>query len=914
MTSIQASARTKPSDCFTSARTRAEIDSRLQDLAQPLLREGPETPTNLEVAKAPAVAIDLNMLLAIPVSRLMQQPKPVATLANICQLLIKRGDFWSLKLTQGLAHKIYSLTRARHVANQLFYLYKGIAEIGMGLRDLGIKNVNIGLRENPAFVLHPGDQCLGHWALMSSAVLSREIYRAMQLAEKWRLAAADGHLESEIYRAGLALQIFHLLLGDERRCSKDIDPLLDRAPKEWRKAAEVLRDWTAALKTGTPAKPAVDVEPYPLFLGLDWYKAKPPTIEEIAQGDFDALCRVRRDRCDRKSAENLSVEQLVGYAELAARWELPQFLREIETVLKRCDPERYLQFSVGRVLGRSAVESLTCACDSQSTEVVTRDQVIVWLMDVRGYITLSEHWAAEQNFTLLSPLFKIVHEELEKIGGLLLEFAGDCVIIAFNTSYAPAARIQEVLFHTARCFQRLRTLNALSLPAGAPEVKVGIGLDQGPVAIGFLGGLRRCHLSILGSTVNRASRIEGKTKTLGRFVLVSARCFDAREPEVWKEPQMVNYSVRQAGRHKMRHVTKPVQLFAIGPLVPYWVDFVPMGFVAAPEPGIVYIDTGNSGQVGIIDHHFQGERADSACELLMRQPELLLDHLQGVLGLQIEFRLHQQPDMDCAATLYAAFELLQKQPRRPLLEKLAQYVSKIDQGMVPDPEHLPDSLYGVFIAHQTLIEIQHGKSLTDLMLLEAQMRVIDAALYLMEKHRYTGDLSHIFRFKPDWFADERRLIKEDHELYREDIRWRSQTYKACVRGRPKPIEGLWLDHPQSRIFKLWARNDPQALGGRGYPFLVVDWSQPAKNRFVISVDPESGTDLQGLGELLEAAEEKKRQSLGMERPVEPRRYPTNNSDPWYFGWGHGYTIIDSPREGTVLAAEEVRRIHNGWRP
>jgi len=51
------------------------------------------------------------------------------------------------------------------------------------------------------------------------------------------------------------------------------------------------------------------------------------------------------------------------------------------------------------------------------------------------------------------------------------------------------------------------------------------------------------------------------------------------------------------------------------------------------------------------------------------------------------------------------------------------------------------------------------------------------------------------------------------------------------------VEGLWLDHPQSRIFKLWARNDPQAPGGKGYSFLLVDWSQPGKNRFVLSVDP-----------------------------------------------------------------------------
>ena len=189
-----------------------------------------------------------------------------------------------------------------------------------------------------------------------------------------------------------------------------------------------------------------------------------------------------------------------------------------------------------------------------------------------------------------------------------------------------------------------------------------------------------------------------------------------------------------------------------------------------------------------------------------------------------------------------------------------------------------------------------------------------ATLAAEEPESRSADLSRIFRFKPGWFAKERRLIEVDQALYQEDLSLRSRTYSARVRGLPEPAEGLWLDHPQSLLFKFWSRNDPNAPSGRGYHFLAVDWSSPGRNRFVISVDPESGADLKGLGESLETEEERKRKTLGMERPVEPVRYPSNNSDPWYFGWGHGYTIIDSPREGTVLAGEEVRAMHEGWQP
>jgi hypothetical protein len=94
--------------------------------------------------------------------------------------------------------------------------------------------------------------------------------------------------------------------------------------------------------------------------------------------------------------------------------------------------------------------------------------------------------------------------------------------------------------------------------------------------------------------------------------------------------------------------------------------------------------------------------------------------------------------------------------------------------------------------------------------------------------------------------------------------------------------------------------------------MVVDWSAPGKARFVISVPPKVGLHLQGLGLALEAAEHAKRQRLAQPRPTFPRRPPSDNADPWYFGQGHGYTIVDSPFRGTVLSADEALACLDGF--
>jgi len=76
---------------------------------------------------------------------------------------------------------------------------------------------------------------------------------------------------------------------------------------------------------------------------------------------------------------------------------------------------------------------------------------------------------------------------------------------------------------------------------------------------------------------------------------------------------------------------------------------------------------------------------------------------------------------------------------------------------------------------------------------------------------------------------------------------------------------------------------------------------------------EATVSLRGLGALLEEMESRRRQAQGVDDRVEdpltgqqrPPRPGYGNADPWYDGRGHDYTIIDSPRSGTWLSADEI---------
>src|SRR5262249_4067506 len=122
------------------------------------------------------------------------------------------------------------------------------------------------------------------------------------------------------------------------------------------------------------------------------------------------------------------------------------------------------------------------------------------------------------------------------------------------------------------------------------------------------------------------------------------------------------------------------------------------------------------------------------------------------------------------------------------------------------------------------------------------------------------------------------------------------------------------------FFKDWARTDADHCpNGRGFIALCVFMSADARQvrRCILSVTPDSGASLRGLAALLDEAEGKRRQEIfgTDDRLLDPvtgaPRTPRPgyaNADPWYDGRAHGHTIVDAPRSGTVLTAEEIEQI------
>jgi len=181
-------------------------------------------------------------------------------------------------------------------------------------------------------------------------------------------------------------------------------------------------------------------------------------------------------------------------------------------------------------------------------------RAVLWFSDLRDFTGLNERLPPNQVLELLNNYFQLVGDALAKHGGEILKFIGDGVM-----AYFPAEDALFMPMVTAAALDAARQLiddaeaaNEARATGGAEPIKFGIGLHVGTVTFGNIGTEDRLDFTVIGSAVNRASRLEGLTKALGVRVCASAE-FNADCPRPMKS----------LGKHRLRGVREPVEIFTL---------------------------------------------------------------------------------------------------------------------------------------------------------------------------------------------------------------------------------------------------------------------------------------------------------------------------------------------------------------
>jgi adenylate cyclase len=142
-------------------------------------------------------------------------------------------------------------------------------------------------------------------------------------------------------------------------------------------------------------------------------------------------------------------------------------------------------------------------------------QMTVLFCDIRNFTGLSEAMAPQVLVAMVNRFFTPMTEIIQRHHGTVDKYIGDCIMAFWN---APLADADHARHACAAALEMLAEVDRLAIRLsaefpGLPPIAVGIGLNSGPCCVGNVGSKQRFDYSVLGRTVNHASRIEGLSKT-----------------------------------------------------------------------------------------------------------------------------------------------------------------------------------------------------------------------------------------------------------------------------------------------------------------------------------------------------------------------------------------------------------------
>ena len=185
-----------------------------------------------------------------------------------------------------------------------------------------------------------------------------------------------------------------------------------------------------------------------------------------------------------------------------------------------------------------------------------RQNVAVMFIDLRNFTSMSENLAPEEVVQLLSDYHSRMVDVIFKNCGTLDKFLGDGILATFGTPEPGAEDALNAARAALEMNAALMRMNTERKERGAPALSHGIGIHFGPVIAGNIGTEQRMEYTVIGDTVNVASRIEGQCRELGHSILFSGAVRD----EIGQRLQ-----TRAAGSVRVKGKSEPLELFTLAP-------------------------------------------------------------------------------------------------------------------------------------------------------------------------------------------------------------------------------------------------------------------------------------------------------------------------------------------------------------
>lgn len=147
-------------------------------------------------------------------------------------------------------------------------------------------------------------------------------------------------------------------------------------------------------------------------------------------------------------------------------------------------------------------------------------EMTILFSDIRGFTTMSEGLKPKELIRIINNYFTAMTEEILKYDGVIDKYIGDAIMAFWGAPLDDMNHAEKALKAAMAMVNRLKKVNEEFAARGDPEINIGVGLYTGPAVVGNVGSKLRVNYTVLGDTVNTASRLEGQTKDYGVKIIL----------------------------------------------------------------------------------------------------------------------------------------------------------------------------------------------------------------------------------------------------------------------------------------------------------------------------------------------------------------------------------------------------------
>lgn len=196
---------------------------------------------------------------------------------------------------------------------------------------------------------------------------------------------------------------------------------------------------------------------------------------------------------------------------------------------------RLLQRSFGLYLAPDVINRMLSSNKLPELGGETRN-VTVFFSDIEGFSKIAEQISAESLTALMNEYLSAMTDIIEARGGYVDKYIGDSIVAVFGAPADDADHAANAARAALDCCARLAELNRDAPAFREHPLAQRIGINSGEAVVGNLGSRRRFNYSVMGDTVNLASRLEGANKFYGTTIIASeATAALAGDGLAWRE-------------------------------------------------------------------------------------------------------------------------------------------------------------------------------------------------------------------------------------------------------------------------------------------------------------------------------------------------------------------------------------------